>query len=80
MVTLRYDLQSNDNHNDYLYNFQTLTKTTELAEQNIEKLGTETKRLKKHSINACSWGIWIMLLFIFIVFFFMILFIRIAPK
>ena len=59
---------------------KTLTKTTELAEKNIENLGTETKRLKKHSVNACSCGIWIMLLFVFIVFFFMILFIRIAPK
>ncbi|XP_065911683.1 vesicle transport protein USE1-like [Dysidea avara] len=57
-----------------------LTTTSELAEQNIDQLSEETKRLKKHSANSCSCGIWIMLLFVFIVFFVMILFIRIAPK
>ncbi|XP_064391034.1 vesicle transport protein USE1-like [Halichondria panicea] len=56
-----------------------LEKTLKAADNNIEGLDRETGRLQEHT-SGCAWGIWILLLVVFVVFFAMILLIRIVPK
>ncbi len=62
-----------------LCNNQALEKTAKVADGNIEGLNKETGRLQEHT-RGCAWGIWILLLIVFVVFFGMILLIRVVPK
>ena len=59
--------------------FQVLTKTNELADDNIEGIDRNVAKLKQNN-SQCSWWIWIMLAVVFVVFFAMVLFIRVMPK
>eukprot|EP00731_Ephydatia_muelleri_P008668 Em0004g1006a len=56
-----------------------LTKTNELADDNIEGIDRNVAKLKQNN-SQCSWWIWIMLAVVFVVFFAMVLFIRVMPK
>lgn len=56
-----------------------LEKTLKVADSNIEGLDKETGRLKEHT-QGCACGTWLLLLVVFVVFFAMILLIRIVPK
>ncbi|KAM8962369.1 vesicle transport protein USE1 isoform 1-T1 [Pelodytes ibericus] len=59
---------------------QTLSHSLKLADQNFEKLKTESDRLEQHAKKSVNWLLWIMLIFVCFTFISMILFIRIFPK
>ncbi|XP_053320277.1 vesicle transport protein USE1 [Spea bombifrons] len=59
---------------------QTLSQSLKLADQNFEKLRTESDRLEQHAKKSVNWLLWIMLIFVCFTFISMILFIRIFPK
>ncbi|XP_018106313.1 unconventional SNARE in the ER 1 homolog L homeolog isoform X1 [Xenopus laevis] len=59
---------------------QTLSQSLKLADQNFEKLKTESDRLEQHAKKSVNWILWIMLIFVCFTFISMILFIRIFPR
>ena len=59
---------------------QTLEQSTKIVEKNSGKLKTESDRLDEINKKRCSWGIWIMLVIVCIVFINMIIFIKFFPK
>ncbi|KAM4809458.1 vesicle transport protein USE1 [Rhinophrynus dorsalis] len=59
---------------------QTLSHSLKLADQNFEKLKTESDRLEQHAKKSVNWLLWIMLIFVCFTFISMILFIRIFPR
>ncbi|XP_063311514.1 vesicle transport protein USE1 [Pelobates fuscus] len=59
---------------------QTLSQSMKFADQNFEKLKTESDRLEQHAKKSVNWLLWIMLIFVCFTFISMILFIRIFPK
>uniref|UniRef100_A0A7D9NKK8 Vesicle transport protein USE1 n=1 Tax=Xenopus tropicalis TaxID=8364 RepID=A0A7D9NKK8_XENTR len=59
---------------------QTLSHSIKLADQNFEKLKTESDRLEQHAKKSVNWILWIMLIFVCFTFISMILFIRIFPR
>uniref|UniRef100_A0A8C5Q4G8 Vesicle transport protein USE1 n=1 Tax=Leptobrachium leishanense TaxID=445787 RepID=A0A8C5Q4G8_9ANUR len=59
---------------------QTLNQSLKFADQNFEKLKTESDRLEQHAKKSVNWLLWIMLIFVCFTFISMILFIRIFPK
>lgn len=48
------------------------------ADKNIDKLEQEMDRLTEHRKNSCPWTVWLMLIVVFIIFFLMVLFIKIT--
>ncbi|XP_040273418.1 LOW QUALITY PROTEIN: vesicle transport protein USE1 [Bufo bufo] len=59
---------------------QTLNQSLKLADQNFEKLKTESDRLEQHAKKSVNWLLWIMLIFVCCTFISMILFIRLFPR
>ncbi|XP_038628701.1 vesicle transport protein USE1 [Tachyglossus aculeatus] len=59
---------------------QTLSHSLKMADQNFEKLKTESERLEQHTKKSVNWLLWIMLILVCFIFISMILFIRIFPK
>ncbi|XP_068958181.1 vesicle transport protein USE1 isoform X2 [Petaurus breviceps papuanus] len=59
---------------------QTLSHSIKMADQNFEKLKTESERLEQHAKKSVNWLLWIVLIFVCFIFISMILFIRIFPK
>ncbi|XP_074161729.1 vesicle transport protein USE1 isoform X5 [Sminthopsis crassicaudata] len=59
---------------------QTLSHSLKMADQNFEKLKTESERLEQHAKKSVNWLLWIVLIFVCFIFISMILFIRIFPK
>ncbi|XP_069595263.1 vesicle transport protein USE1 isoform X1 [Ranitomeya imitator] len=59
---------------------QTLTQSLKLADQNFEKLKTESDRLEQHAKKSVNWLLWLMLIFVCCTFISMILFIRLFPR
>ncbi|KAM4888153.1 vesicle transport protein USE1 [Thomomys bottae] len=59
---------------------QTLSHSLKMADQNLEKLKTESERLEQHAQKSVNWLLWAMLIVVCFVFISMILFIRIMPK
>lgn len=51
-----------------------------MADQNLEKLKTESERLEQHTQKSVNWLLWAMLIVVCFIFISMILFIRIMPK
>eukprot|EP00069_Balaena_mysticetus_P019847 bmy_02582T0 len=51
-----------------------------MADQNLEKLKTESERLEQHTQKSVNWLLWAMLIIVCFIFISMILFIRIMPK
>jgi SNARE protein 1 len=56
-----------------------LEETTVVADDNISDVEKETNRLKGKN-QGCSWGLWILLIIVVVVFIQMILFIKMFPK
>lgn len=50
------------------------------ADQNFEKLKTESERLEQHTKKSVNWLLWLMLILVSFTFISMILFIRIFPR
>nr|XP_044998371.1 vesicle transport protein USE1 [Jaculus jaculus] len=59
---------------------QTLSHSLKMADQNLEKLKTESERLEQHTQKSVNWLLWAMLIIVCFIFVSMILFIRIMPK
>ncbi|XP_051828060.1 vesicle transport protein USE1 [Antechinus flavipes] len=59
---------------------QILSHSLKMADQNFEKLKTESERLEQHAKKSVNWLLWIVLIFVCFIFISMILFIRIFPK
>ncbi|NP_001244850.1 vesicle transport protein USE1 [Macaca nemestrina] len=59
---------------------QTLSHSLKMADQNLEKLKTESERLEQHTQKSVNWFLWAMLIIVCFIFISMILFIRIMPK
>ncbi|XP_029415267.1 vesicle transport protein USE1 isoform X1 [Nannospalax galili] len=59
---------------------QTLSHSLKMADQNLEKLKTESERLEQHAQKSVNWLLWVMLILVCFVFISMILFIRIMPR
>ncbi|XP_076726737.1 vesicle transport protein USE1 [Callospermophilus lateralis] len=59
---------------------QTLSHSLKMADQNLEKLKTESERLEQHAQKSVNWLLWAMLIIVCFIFISMILFIRIMPK
>ncbi|KAF0875027.1 USE1 protein, partial [Crocuta crocuta] len=59
---------------------QTLSHSLKMADQNLEKLKTESERLEQHTQKSVNWLLWAMLIVVCFIFITMILFIRIMPK
>ncbi|KAM5238280.1 vesicle transport protein USE1 isoform 2-T2 [Ctenodactylus gundi] len=59
---------------------QTLSHSLKMADQNLEKLKTESERLEQHTQKAVNWLLWAMLVIVCFIFISMILFIRIVPR
>ncbi|XP_005409571.1 PREDICTED: vesicle transport protein USE1 [Chinchilla lanigera] len=59
---------------------QTLSHSLKMADQNLEKLKTESERLEQHAQKSVNWLLWAMLIVVCFIFISMILFIRIVPK
>lgn len=59
---------------------QTLSHSLKMADQNLEKLKTESERLEQHTQKSVNWLLWAMLIVVCFIFISMILFIRIMPK
>ncbi|XP_026940403.1 vesicle transport protein USE1 [Sagmatias obliquidens] len=59
---------------------QTLSHSLKMADQNLEKLKTESERLEQHTQKSVNWLLWAMLIIVCFIFIGMILFIRIMPK
>lgn len=59
---------------------QTLSHSLKMADQNLEKLKTESERLEQHAQKSVNWLLWAMLVVVCFIFISMILFIRIVPK
>lgn len=59
---------------------QTLTHSLKMADQNLEKLKSESERLEQHAQKSVNWLLWAMLVIVCFIFISMILFIRIMPK
>ncbi|KAB1259588.1 Vesicle transport protein USE1 [Camelus dromedarius] len=59
---------------------QTLSHSLKMADQNLEKLKTESERLEQHTQKSVNWLLWAMLIIVCFIFISMILFIRIMPK
>ncbi|XP_058583528.1 vesicle transport protein USE1 isoform X1 [Neofelis nebulosa] len=59
---------------------QTLSHSLKMADQNLEKLKTESERLEQHTQKSVNWLLWAMLVIVCFVFISMVLFIRIMPK
>ena len=57
---------------------QVLEHASREADKNIDKLEQETDRLAEHRKNSCPWTVWLMLIVVFIIFFLMVLFIKIT--
>ncbi|OWK12164.1 USE1 [Cervus elaphus hippelaphus] len=58
----------------------TLSHSLKMADQNLEKLKTESERLEQHTQKSVNWLLWAMLIVVCFIFISMILFIRIMPK
>ncbi|KAK2499286.1 hypothetical protein MC885_018188 [Smutsia gigantea] len=58
----------------------TLSHSLKMADQNLEKLKTESERLEQHTQKAVNWLLWAMLIIVCFIFISMIIFIRIMPK
>ena len=56
---------------------QTLSHSLKMADQNLEKLKTESERLEQHTQKSVNWLLWAMLIVVCFIFISMILFIRI---
>ncbi|GAB5567885.1 vesicle transport protein USE1 isoform X2 [Prionailurus iriomotensis] len=59
---------------------QTLSHSLKMADQNLEKLKTESERLEQHTQKSVNWLLWAMLVIVCFIFISMVLFIRIMPK
>lgn len=59
---------------------QTLSHSLKMADQNLEKLKTESERLEQHAQKSVNWLLWAVLVVVCFIFISMILFIRIVPK
>lgn len=59
---------------------QTLSQSLRMADQNFEKLKTESDRLEQNAKKSVNWLLWLMLIVVCFIFISMILFIRIFPK
>ncbi|XP_012683753.1 vesicle transport protein USE1 [Clupea harengus] len=59
---------------------QTLSQSMRQADNNFEKLKTESDRLEQHAKKSVNWFLWLMLVLVSFTFISMILFIRIFPK
>ncbi|EPQ01719.1 Vesicle transport protein USE1 [Myotis brandtii] len=57
-----------------------IKKDNQMADQNLEKLKTESERLEQHTQKSVNWLLWAMLIIVCFIFISMILFIRIMPK
>ena len=57
---------------------QALEHVSSEADKNIDKLQQETAKLAEHRRNSCPWAVWTMLIFVFIIFFLMVLFIKVT--
>ena len=55
-----------------------LEKTSRKTDENIGGVERETERLRQEN-KGCGWGVWLLLLLVFIVFISMVFFIRIVP-
>ncbi|XP_040177187.1 vesicle transport protein USE1 [Rana temporaria] len=82
MLRLTQNLKSNTlaAQNVIKQDNQTLSQSLKLADQNFEKLKTESDRLEQHAKKSVNWILWIMLIFVCFTFISMILFIRIFPR
>ncbi|XP_068175858.1 vesicle transport protein USE1 isoform X2 [Antennarius striatus] len=59
---------------------QTLSQSMRQADQNFEKLKTESERLEQHTKKSVNWLLWLMLIMVSFSFISMILFIRFFPR
>ncbi|XP_008058245.1 vesicle transport protein USE1 [Carlito syrichta] len=59
---------------------QTLSHSLKMADQNLEKLRTESERLEQHAQKSVDWLLWAVLVAVCSIFISVILFIRIMPK
>ncbi|XP_062869049.1 vesicle transport protein USE1 [Trichomycterus rosablanca] len=59
---------------------QTLSHSMRQADQNFEKLKTESERLEQHAKKSVNWLLWLMLILVSFMFISMILFIRLFPR
>ncbi|PIO31597.1 hypothetical protein AB205_0178090 [Aquarana catesbeiana] len=82
MLRLTQNLKSNTlaAQNVIKQDNQTLSQSLKLADQNFEKLKTESDRLEQHAKKSVNWILWIMLIFVCFTFISMILFIRVFPR
>ncbi|XP_028907301.2 vesicle transport protein USE1 [Ornithorhynchus anatinus] len=82
MLSLARNLKSNTlaAQNVIKQDNQTLSHSLKMADQNFEKLKTESERLEQHAKKSVNWLLWIMLILVCFIFISMILFIRIFPK
>ncbi|KAM9329136.1 LOW QUALITY PROTEIN: vesicle transport protein USE1 [Gastrophryne carolinensis] len=82
MLRLTQNLKSNTlaAQNVIKQDNQTLSQSLKLADQNFEKLKTESDRLEQHAKKSVNWVLWIMLIFVCCTFISMILFIRLFPR
>ncbi|XP_068090237.1 vesicle transport protein USE1 isoform X2 [Hyperolius riggenbachi] len=82
MLRLTQNLKSNTlaAQNVIKQDNQTLSQSLKLADQNFEKLKTESDRLEQHAKKSVNWVLWIMLIFVCFTFISMILFIRLFPR
>ncbi|XP_020824868.1 vesicle transport protein USE1 [Phascolarctos cinereus] len=82
MLSLARSLKSNTlaAQNVIKQDNQTLSHSIKMADQNFEKLKTESERLEQHAKKSVNWLLWIVLIFVCFIFISMILFIRIFPK
>lgn len=59
---------------------EVVTRSTEIAQQNLNKLTVESVKLGEHSKKAWKWWMWIMLIVVLIVFINMVLFMKVMKK
>ncbi|XP_071952402.1 vesicle transport protein USE1-like [Antedon mediterranea] len=57
-----------------------LVSTIKQADTNTSQLKVQSDRMEKHSKKSCNWWMWGMLAIVFMVYFWMIMFIRMFPK
>nr|XP_033813137.1 vesicle transport protein USE1 [Geotrypetes seraphini] len=82
MLSLARSLKSNTlaAQNVIKQDNQTISNSLRMADQNLEKLKTESDRLEQHAKKSVNWLLWIMLIVVCFIFVSMILFIRIFPR
>lgn len=64
----------------FIFSFQRLEESTQLADKNYAKLKVESDRLEVHARKACNWWIWIMLVIVCATFLWMVMFMKMFPK